>query len=194
MTNILQGIQGSPRRRCWLGEGARGGEGALVKGLGGDVKLITARKRSLGQGNIFTPVCHSVHRGGGVPDQVPPPGPGTPPGTRYTLPGPGTPPRPDQGDTVYVRAVRRNAFLFFPYFPRNPMKLKKLRSRKGAGRGSVCVCWGGSEGVCGWLEDSQMNSSPLDIFFLICFAIARPTAHWYFCERKVSLIAFAAAP
>ena len=27
--------------------------------------LITARKRSLGQGNIFTPVCHSVHRGGG---------------------------------------------------------------------------------------------------------------------------------
>ena len=27
-------------------------------------KIITARKRSLGQGNIFTPVCHSVHRGG----------------------------------------------------------------------------------------------------------------------------------
>ena len=26
--------------------------------------LVTARKRSLGQGNIFTPVCHSVHRGG----------------------------------------------------------------------------------------------------------------------------------
>ena len=35
--------------------------------------LVTARKRSLGQGNIFTPVCHSVQgghalllRGGGV--------------------------------------------------------------------------------------------------------------------------------
>ena len=28
------------------------------------LSLITARKRSLGQGNIFTPVCHSVHRGG----------------------------------------------------------------------------------------------------------------------------------
>ena len=26
-------------------------------------ELMTARKRSLGQGNIFTPVCHSVHRG-----------------------------------------------------------------------------------------------------------------------------------
>ena len=26
--------------------------------------LVTARKRSLGQGNIFTPVCHSVHSGG----------------------------------------------------------------------------------------------------------------------------------
>ena len=28
--------------------------------------IITARKRSLGQGNIFAPVCHSVHRGGGA--------------------------------------------------------------------------------------------------------------------------------
>ena len=28
--------------------------------------IITARKRSLGQGNIFTPVCHSVHGGGGT--------------------------------------------------------------------------------------------------------------------------------
>ena len=26
--------------------------------------IITARKRSLGQGNIFAPVCHSVHWGG----------------------------------------------------------------------------------------------------------------------------------
>ena len=26
--------------------------------------IVTARKRSLGQGNIFTPVCHSVHSGG----------------------------------------------------------------------------------------------------------------------------------
>ena len=26
--------------------------------------IFTSRKRSLGQGNIFTPVCHSVHRGG----------------------------------------------------------------------------------------------------------------------------------
>ena len=24
-------------------------------------QIFTARKRSLGQGNIFTPVCHSVH-------------------------------------------------------------------------------------------------------------------------------------
>ena len=47
--------------------------------------FITACKRSLGQGNIFTPVCHSVH-GGGLPqcmlgyhppDQAPP-GPATP--------------------------------------------------------------------------------------------------------------------
>ena len=35
-----------------------------------------------GEGNIFAPVCHSVHRGG-VPDTHPP-GPGTPCKTRYT--------------------------------------------------------------------------------------------------------------
>ena len=65
----------------------------------------------LGQGYVFTGVCDSVH-GGGVPNQVHPPGtrhtppdqvhpprPATPP------PGPGTSP-PDQGDTVYARAVR----------------------------------------------------------------------------------------
>ena len=31
------------------------------------ISIVTARKRSLGQGNIFTPVCHSVNRGGGIP-------------------------------------------------------------------------------------------------------------------------------
>ena len=31
------------------------------------VTVITARKRSLGQGNVFTPVCLSVHRGFGFP-------------------------------------------------------------------------------------------------------------------------------
>ena len=49
--------------------------------------LVTTRKRSLGQGNIFTSLCHSVHKGGGVPGQVPP-SPGQvhhPP--RYTPPG-----------------------------------------------------------------------------------------------------------
>ena len=40
--------------------------------------IFTARKRSLGQGNIFAPVCHSVHRGG-VSRQVHPQA-GTPPG------------------------------------------------------------------------------------------------------------------
>ena len=61
-------------------------------------------QRSCGQGNIFTPVCHSVHRtggvGGGIPQGTeadPPPGPGThPPWTRHTTPFPPdkTPPRP----------------------------------------------------------------------------------------------------
>ena len=44
-----------------------------------DVLIFTARKRSLGQGNIFTPVCYSVHRG--LPQCMMgyhPPGPGIP--------------------------------------------------------------------------------------------------------------------
>ena len=36
------------------------------------ITFITARKRSLGHGDIFAPVCHSVHREGEVPGQVPP--------------------------------------------------------------------------------------------------------------------------
>ena len=28
------------------------------------IMIFTASKRSFGQGNVFTPVCHSVHRGG----------------------------------------------------------------------------------------------------------------------------------
>ena len=37
---------------------------AILISLSSHVGVFTARKRSLGQGNIFTPVCHSVHRGG----------------------------------------------------------------------------------------------------------------------------------
>ena len=48
--------------------------------------IFTARKRSLRR-LCFTRVCLST--GGRIPGQVPP-GPGTPPGTRYPL-GPGTP-------------------------------------------------------------------------------------------------------
>ena len=47
-------------------------------------------KRSFGQGNIFTPVCHSVHRGG-VPARHTPPA-GTPPPGRHTPPGQVHPP------------------------------------------------------------------------------------------------------
>ena len=102
--------------------------------------LVTAHKQSLGQGNIFAPVCHSVHRGEYLTppwdlEQTPPrdqihqplpgtrctpPGPATPPRTRYTHPPrtrytpltrytPGTrytPPMQRLGDTVNTRAVR----------------------------------------------------------------------------------------
>ena len=63
--------------------------------------VVTARKRSLGQGNIFTTVCQSFcSQGEREYLGRYPPGPGTPSRTRYTSqdqvhpPGPGTPPRP----------------------------------------------------------------------------------------------------
>ena len=59
----------------------------------------------LGQGYVFTGVCDSVQ--GGVPDQVHPPGPGTPPWDQVhrpwdqVPPGPGTP--PDQVHPPWTR-------------------------------------------------------------------------------------------
>ena len=102
--------------------------------------IFTTRKRSLGQGNIFTPVCHSVHRGEYLGRDFPPwagalPGPGTPPWDQvHPLdqvhpPGPGTPPRdqvppfragtPPPGAVSGRYASYWNAFLF-------PMRRKYL--------------------------------------------------------------------
>ena len=62
----------------------------------GDDPFITARKQSLGQGNIFIGMCQEFCSQGGsasVHAWIPPPpsGAGTPPRTRYP-PGAGTPP------------------------------------------------------------------------------------------------------
>ena len=55
------------------------------------LEFITARKGSLGQGNIFAPVCHSVHRGGtweGTPPLAGTPSwPDTPPWQVHHPPG-----------------------------------------------------------------------------------------------------------
>ena len=55
--------------------------------------LIIARKRSLGQGNIFAPVCLSVHGGSAPLHAGIPPGPeaGTSPPEADTPPGADTP-------------------------------------------------------------------------------------------------------
>ena len=99
----------------------------------GLMKTFHWPQRSCGQGNIFTPVCHSVH-GGVVSHKAlrqTPPGPGTPPPprTRHTTPpldqtpprpgtpppqtrhtttppGPDTPPRSRLRHMVYERPVR----------------------------------------------------------------------------------------
>ena len=98
--------------------------------------FITASKRSLGQGNIFTPVCHSVHRGEYLdrylPGQVQPPGPGTPPRpgtppqTRYTPPdqvqppGPGTPPDQVPPQTRYTPQTKYTPNQVHPSGPGTP--------------------------------------------------------------------------
>ena len=46
--------------------------------------IVTTRKRSLGQGNIFRSMCQEFCPQGGVPGQVHPPDQVHPPGTRYT--------------------------------------------------------------------------------------------------------------
>ena len=48
------------------------------------VKLVTARKQSLGRGNIFSSVCQEFCSQGGVPGQVHPPGRYPHPPGRYT--------------------------------------------------------------------------------------------------------------
>ena len=71
-------------------------------------------QRSCGQGNIFAPVCHSVHRGVVVSQKALsqiPPRPGTsppPPDHAHHPPGPGTPPPkikhpPDQAPPPQTR-------------------------------------------------------------------------------------------
>ena len=56
-----------------------------------DMVFDTARKRSLGQGNIFAPVCQSVH-GGSTWAGTPPPRAGTPTPQAGTPLWAGTPP------------------------------------------------------------------------------------------------------
>ena len=70
--------------------------------------VFTARKRSLGQGNIFTHVCHSDHRGGsGTPPQT------RPSGTRPPTLEPDTPPGPDTPrDQTHTPQTRQPPIFF----------------------------------------------------------------------------------
>ena len=96
--------------------------------------FFIGRKRSLGQGNIFAPVCHSVHRGGGVrglPQCIPPPGPDTP---RDHAPPLGHAPHPP--GTREIRSTRGlyasywNAILFHFFSEwKNSTNINKLTTR-----------------------------------------------------------------
>ena len=101
-------------------------------------KYFYRPQRSCGQGNIFTPVCHSVHRGGVClsacwdtppPDQTPPPGPGRhprdqtprdqaePPRTRHHHPPTRQTAAPEADSSIRSMSGRYasywNAFLFY---------------------------------------------------------------------------------
>ena len=103
-------------------------------------RLITARKRSLGQCNIFAPVCHSVHGGGGGrPGQVHPRTRYAPRDQVHIPPRPGTPPRdqvhPPQSSACWeIRTTRGryasywNAFFFVKNYAKHERILAILRS------------------------------------------------------------------
>ena len=63
--------------------------------------IFTACKRSLGQGNIFAPVCHSVHRGGRGSTWT-----GTPSGTSGRYPPAGT--HPPGRYTPFVTGINQH--------------------------------------------------------------------------------------
>ena len=94
-----------------MGADLGGGDNVAILGK----SIVTARKRSLRQGNIFAPVCHSVH-GGEYLGRYPPgqvhPLASTPP-SRYTPFWAGTPPAgtPPQAGTSGRYASYWNAFL-----------------------------------------------------------------------------------
>ena len=75
-------------------------------------------QRSCGQGNIFAPVCHSVHRGVCLSACWDPPGstpPEAPPG-KHTPPGSTPPPTGSRlRHTVNERPVRMHSCFFFPF-------------------------------------------------------------------------------
>ena len=86
-------------------------------------------QRSCGQGNIFAPVCHSVHRGGvclsACWDTTPPPWSRhlpeqTPPRSRHPLPQTPPPPRRDADSGIWSMSGRYasywNAFLLTIHF------------------------------------------------------------------------------
>ena len=88
------------------------------------MQTIATRKRSFRQGKIFTPVCHSVHRGGGVPappDQVHSPGTRYPPRDQLH-PRDQVPPRTSACQEIRATSSRYasywNAFLFSNHFSR----------------------------------------------------------------------------
>ena len=86
----------------------------IIHRLSSGKYIFTARKRSLGQGNIFAPVCHSVHRGEYL-DRYSPQA-GTPPPPRQVQPTWGG--KPPLGSTCWDTVNKRgyasywNAFLY----------------------------------------------------------------------------------
>ena len=112
--------------------------------------FITTCKQSLGQGNVFTPMCHSVYGGGDrdPPGQRPP---------RTETPLDRDPPALDR-DSLYgkdraVRNLLECILVFFLLF------LLSWPSRKREERREVCLLFRNSldTGVCEWFLSYTLN-------------------------------------
>ena len=98
MKNKIGKDEEDRRSSSWSSNQVRGTQKHEIYAAAFSSDLFLPPANVVCEGYVFTCVCHSFCSQGGVPDQVPPdqvhpPWPGTPPGTRYTPPGPGTPPR-----------------------------------------------------------------------------------------------------
>ena len=90
------------------------------------------------------------------------------------------------GEGAHVKRLGGDVKLICTILSPKSHEIEETSIRRGVGIG------GGGSGVGGLWVGELKSTGHIFSYLNSCFTIARPTALWYLCERKVSLIAFAA--